>query len=88
MLKLVDKTTIEKVNKCFKVSFVSGEVEFIEATSMGITEDLKEFITFYIDNNLFDDELVCMINQSLIKKIETVISPKVALIVNGKKIYE
>jgi uncharacterized protein YqhQ len=85
MLKLVDKTTIEKVNKCYKISFVSGEIEFIEVTSMGITENFEMFITFYNEDKYGDEELVCMINHSLIAKIETVISPKVSLIVNGKK---
>ena len=88
MLTLVDTINTKKVDKCFKISYISGEVELIMATSMGTTEDLKDFITFYIEETFGREDLVCMINQSLIKKIETTTTPKVTLIVNGKKQYE
>jgi hypothetical protein len=86
-VELVDIRSGKEPEKCFKITYNSGEVELVMATTMGSTEDLKEFITFYIE----DDrglELVCMINQFLIRKIETTLAPKVSLIVNGEKIYE
>lgn len=87
MLTLVDKTDIKEPTKCFKVTYISSEVELIDATSMGVTEDLKEFVTFYTENS-FEEELVCMINQSLIRKIETIIAPKVTYYLNGEKKYD
>ena len=88
MLTLVDQISTKEPNKCFKIYYTTDKAELVVATSMGVTEELKEFITFYIENNFIEDELVCMINKSEIKKIETTILPKVKSIVNGKKEYE
>jgi hypothetical protein len=88
MLSLVGATDIKEPSKCFKITYSNDEVELVMATSLGITEDLKDFITFYTETKAFDEELVCMINQSLIRKIETVKVPKVSYILNGEKKYE
>jgi len=77
MLTLVDSSFKEEPNRCFKVSYISGEIELIAASSMGSTEDLKDFVTFYEENNTNLD-LVCMINQSIIKKIESIVVPSVS----------
>jgi vacuolar-type H+-ATPase subunit B/Vma2 len=87
MLSVVDSKNTKEPNKCFKITYFSEEVELIMASSMGVTEDLREFITFY-DEDEFREDLVCILNKSLIKKIETVIAPKLTKITNGKKEYE
>lgn len=84
MLKLVDTTATKEPDKCFKVTYTSNEVELIIANSMGVTEDLREFITFYSGEG-YHERLVCMINQSLIRKIETIILPKGEIIADEKK---
>lgn len=68
ILELVNK---EKVNKCFKITYLKDTEEIIMADSMGITEDLQGFIAFYNE-----DDLVCIVNQGPILKIETVVAPK------------
>ena len=75
MLELVKSIPLKEPNKCFKVFYVSGEWEFITATSMGVTEDLKEFITFYNEVCYDTEDLVCMITKSLISKITAVEIP-------------
>lgn len=74
MLALVDSIKPKEPNKCFKITYISGEIELVVATSLGVTEDLKVFITFY-NETIQNEELVCMINQNLIRKIETIIEP-------------
>jgi uncharacterized membrane protein len=85
---LVGDTDTKEAKKCFRITYTSGEVEVILATSLGVTEDLGGFVTFYIENRIFEEELVCLVNQSTIRKIETIVAPKVTFIVNGEKRYE
>ena len=84
MLELVNNQKTKEPNKCFKITYSSKDTELIMASSMGITEELKGLIAFYSD----EDNLVCMINQNYILKIETVIAPKIVSINNGEKKYE
>ena len=86
-MEIVDIRGNKEPDKCFKITYTTGDTELIHATSIGSTEELKEFITFY-DEADRDMVLVCMINQYLIRKIETIATPKILIIKDGEKIFD
>jgi len=68
LLTIVPKVEIKKG---FNIIYLTGYEEIIHADSFGITEDLKDFITFY-NSDKDNEELVCMIKIANIVKIELV----------------
>ena len=68
LLTIVPKVEIKKG---FNITYLTGHEEIIHADSFGITEDLKDFITFY-NSDKDNEELVCMIKIDNIIKITLV----------------
>ena len=60
-----------EIKKGFNITYLTGYEEIIHADSFGITEDLKDFITFY-NSDKDNEELVCMIKIDNIIKIKLV----------------